>query len=159
MREGSGAGSGSIPLTNRSWTWRPKNMWIRWIRNRNNEGIYLIYPFTRGTLVATVRYRYLLVKFGNCAAGIEVKQEKLFSSSFMILSIFNDTCMQLCMIIGHTVDTNPKKLFYQFCMAGTYFVCSNMVHQSSDSSRHGGSSGFRCVFCHDQIWNILINHT
>jgi hypothetical protein len=31
IMEGSGAGSGSIPLTNGSgW---PKNMWIRWIRN------------------------------------------------------------------------------------------------------------------------------
>jgi hypothetical protein len=34
-REGSGAGSGSIPLTNGSGSGRPKNMWIRWIRIRN----------------------------------------------------------------------------------------------------------------------------
>jgi hypothetical protein len=33
MIEGSGAGSGSIPLTSGSGSWRPKNMWIRWIRN------------------------------------------------------------------------------------------------------------------------------
>ncbi len=28
-----GSGSGSIPLTSGSGSWRPKNMWIRWIRN------------------------------------------------------------------------------------------------------------------------------
>jgi hypothetical protein len=35
MIEGSGsrAGSGSIPLTSGSGSGRPKNMWIRWIRN------------------------------------------------------------------------------------------------------------------------------
>jgi hypothetical protein len=36
MIEGSGAGSGSIPLTSGSGSgsWRPENMWIRWIRSR-----------------------------------------------------------------------------------------------------------------------------
>jgi hypothetical protein len=28
-----GSGSGSIPLTSESGSGRPKNMWIRWIRN------------------------------------------------------------------------------------------------------------------------------
>ncbi len=31
---GSRAGSGSIPLTSGSGSWRPKNTWIRWIRIR-----------------------------------------------------------------------------------------------------------------------------
>jgi hypothetical protein len=33
-------GSGSIPLTSGSGSgsWRPKNMWIRWIRIRNTAG-------------------------------------------------------------------------------------------------------------------------
>ncbi len=31
--EGSGSGSGSIPLTSGSRSGRPKSMWIRWIRN------------------------------------------------------------------------------------------------------------------------------
>jgi hypothetical protein len=37
MKEGSGAGSESIPLTNGSGSGsgRPKIMWIRWIRIRN----------------------------------------------------------------------------------------------------------------------------
>ena len=39
MIEGSGSiagsGSGSIPLTSGSGSWRPKNTWIRWIRIRN----------------------------------------------------------------------------------------------------------------------------
>jgi hypothetical protein len=30
-------GSGSIPLTSGSGSWRPKNMWIRWIRIRNTD--------------------------------------------------------------------------------------------------------------------------
>jgi hypothetical protein len=38
MIEGSGSragsGSGSIPLTSGSGSWRPKNLWIRWIRIR-----------------------------------------------------------------------------------------------------------------------------
>ncbi len=34
MIEGSGSGAGSIPLTNRSGSRRPTNMWIRWIRIR-----------------------------------------------------------------------------------------------------------------------------
>jgi hypothetical protein len=35
--EGSGSGAGSIPMTSGSGSrsWRPKNMWIRWIRIRN----------------------------------------------------------------------------------------------------------------------------
>ncbi len=33
MTEGSGSETGSIPLTNGSGSGRPKNMWIRWIRN------------------------------------------------------------------------------------------------------------------------------
>ncbi len=39
MMEGSGAGSGSIPLTigSGSGSWRPKTMWIRWIRIRNTD--------------------------------------------------------------------------------------------------------------------------
>ncbi len=31
----AGSGSGSTPLTSGSGSWRPKNMWIRWIRIRN----------------------------------------------------------------------------------------------------------------------------
>jgi hypothetical protein len=35
----AGSGSGSIPLTSGSGSgsWRRKNMWIRWIRNRNTD--------------------------------------------------------------------------------------------------------------------------
>jgi hypothetical protein len=80
---GAGAGSGSIPQTNRFGSWRPKHIWIRWIRIRNTDGIYLIYPGTGYATYCTVRYRLLMVKFGNCAGGIEVKEETLFSSSFI----------------------------------------------------------------------------
>ncbi len=43
---GSTAGSGSIPLTSGSESWRPKNTWIRWIRIRiriRNTGVYSLY--------------------------------------------------------------------------------------------------------------------
>jgi hypothetical protein len=41
--EGSGTGSGSIPLTNGSGSRRPKNIWIRWIQIRiRNTGSH--YP-------------------------------------------------------------------------------------------------------------------
>ncbi len=36
MIERSGSGAGSIPLTSGSGFRRPKNMWIRWIRNTGN---------------------------------------------------------------------------------------------------------------------------
>ena len=41
--EGSGAesGSGSIPLTSGSGSGRPKNMWIRWIRNTADKTVYI----------------------------------------------------------------------------------------------------------------------
>jgi hypothetical protein len=39
--EGSRSGSESIPLTDGSGSRRPKNMWIRWIRIRNNISPYL----------------------------------------------------------------------------------------------------------------------
>ncbi len=38
MIEGSGSGSRSIPLTNGSGSRRPKNLWIRWIRNTDKMG-------------------------------------------------------------------------------------------------------------------------
>ncbi len=50
MIEVSGAGSGSIPLTSGSGSgsWRPKNMWIQWIRIRlriwNTAWIYNLSP-------------------------------------------------------------------------------------------------------------------
>jgi hypothetical protein len=37
MIEGSGSGSGTIPLTSGSGSWRPKNMWVRRIRIRNTD--------------------------------------------------------------------------------------------------------------------------
>jgi hypothetical protein len=40
-----GSGSGSIPLTSGSGSWRPKNMGIRWIRIRNTENIFLKISF------------------------------------------------------------------------------------------------------------------
>jgi hypothetical protein len=42
-----GSGSGSIPLTSGSGSWRPKNMWIRWIRIRirNTEGNKEMYAY------------------------------------------------------------------------------------------------------------------
>jgi hypothetical protein len=39
MTEGSGPGSGSLLLTSGSGSGRPKNMWIRWIRN---TGFFLL---------------------------------------------------------------------------------------------------------------------
>jgi hypothetical protein len=44
---GSEAGSGSIPLTSGSGSGRPKNMWIRWIRNTANKVIRFL-PYSGG---------------------------------------------------------------------------------------------------------------
>ncbi len=41
-----GSGSGSIPLTSGSGSWRPKNTWIRWIRIRNTEIPTYFFLFT-----------------------------------------------------------------------------------------------------------------
>ncbi len=42
---GSGSGSGSVPLTSGSGSgsWRPKNMWIRWIRNTAHMYTYMYF--------------------------------------------------------------------------------------------------------------------
>ncbi len=39
MIEGSGSRYGSIPLTNGSGSKRPKNMWIRWIRDPSKKNV------------------------------------------------------------------------------------------------------------------------
>jgi hypothetical protein len=62
MIEGSGsgsrAGSGSIPLTSGSGSGRPKNMWIRWIRNR----IRIRIRITARIYVRTTNVFFLLKK-------------------------------------------------------------------------------------------------
>jgi hypothetical protein len=74
-------GSGSIPLTSGSGSWRPKNMWIRWIRLRSTD-INSAVP-------------YLVIYFG------ELKSKQTASTYFRLS----------CRRVGNPVLTNPDPAF------------------------------------------------
>jgi hypothetical protein len=74
-------------------------MWIRWIRIRirNTDGIYLIYP---GKVYAS-SYGTVPVITGKiwqlCSGNLSQRRDTFFFTFIY----FNDTYMQLCMVIGH----------------------------------------------------------
>jgi hypothetical protein len=69
MIEGSGCGSGSIPLSNGS-SGRPKNMWIRWILTGFRSGSATLIITFSSLVKPAANYLKFAVKTGLVSATI-----------------------------------------------------------------------------------------